>query len=85
MPEVRLIDANAAADKIMRETENHADDLGMRRDTRRGNHAENDSAARSGAIHRRETADKRARAEDAIQSQSRCKAYLTLKKTEAIK
>lgn len=29
MPEVRLIDANAAADKIMRETENHADDLGV--------------------------------------------------------
>ena len=29
MPEVRLIDANAAADKIMRETENHADDLNM--------------------------------------------------------
>ena len=29
MPGVRLIDANAAADKIMRETENHADDLGV--------------------------------------------------------
>ena len=29
MPEVRLIDANAAADKIMRETENRADDLNM--------------------------------------------------------
>ena len=29
MPEVRLIDANAAEDKIMREAENHADDLGV--------------------------------------------------------
>jgi hypothetical protein len=29
MPEVRLIDANAAADKIMRETENRADDLNI--------------------------------------------------------
>lgn len=29
MPVVRLIDANAAADKIMRETENRADDLNM--------------------------------------------------------
>ena len=29
MPEVRLIDANAAADKIMRETEIHADEIGV--------------------------------------------------------
>ena len=29
MPEVRLIDANAAADKIMREAENHCDDLNI--------------------------------------------------------
>lgn len=29
MPEVRLIDANAAEDKIMREAKNHADDLDM--------------------------------------------------------
>ena len=30
MSEVRLIDANAAADKIMRETETHADEIGVR-------------------------------------------------------
>lgn len=29
MPGVRLIDANAAADKIMRETEAHADEIGV--------------------------------------------------------
>lgn len=29
MPEVRLIDANAAADKIMREIETHADEIGI--------------------------------------------------------
>lgn len=29
MSEVRLIDANAAADKIMRETEVHADEIGV--------------------------------------------------------
>lgn len=29
MPEVRLIDANAAADKIMRDTETHADEIGI--------------------------------------------------------
>ena len=29
MPEVRLIDANAAADKIMRETEARADEIGV--------------------------------------------------------
>ncbi len=29
MSEVRLIDANAAADKIMREAENHCDDLNI--------------------------------------------------------
>lgn len=29
MPEIRLIDANAAADKIMREIEKRADDLNM--------------------------------------------------------
>lgn len=29
MPEVRLIDANAAADKIMREIETHVDEIGI--------------------------------------------------------
>lgn len=29
MPEVRLIDANAATDKIMREIETHADEIGI--------------------------------------------------------
>jgi DNA-directed RNA polymerase subunit RPC12/RpoP len=29
MPEVRLIDANASADKILRETEIHADEIGV--------------------------------------------------------
>lgn len=29
MPEVRLIDANAAADKIMRDVETHADEIGI--------------------------------------------------------
>lgn len=29
MPEVRLIDANAAADKIMHEVEVHADEIGI--------------------------------------------------------